>query len=626
MRPQPSHSFCFFLRCKLAAPIPSAAAHAPGSLFVYNKIETFKAVDKQGLLNDAAGVIWADMLSGAAAEDPGLLNRFVLIVHADLKTWKFYYWFCFPGLSIPPAQEGAPAAAVVHAARPQLAREAFGATGLAALASSVTAHTAEAAEPLQSAFILARVADGSFAVHRLAEHTLLAPQPATEVGEAFLCVVDPCTLDSTPGWTLRNLLCLAASVWKLPAVSVICYKVDATTGELGHSLVLRLNLPPQSAQLSIDRSVSCPKAVGWEMDAKGKPRPRLVKMGAVMDPRRLAESAVDLNLQLMRWRLMPELAVGKIAETKCLLLGAGTLGCQVARSLMGWGVRTISFVDCGRVSFSNPVRQSLFEFEDCTGGGKPKAEAAAAAVRRIFPGVVAASYDLSIPMPGHPLPESEHEKLGEDVKLLDGLIQSHDVIFLLTDTRESRWLPTLLATDHGKLALTVALGFDSYLVMRHGISPARPPQQPDLPADLHRAQEPDPAGPGDTGAPAPADDAPHLGCYFCADVVAPADVSTPTRHLDPIRTLVALQLQPENDGWLLAVDVRPDARSAMHCDSSRIGRDIWGGRSRGALAKCHCQGWHGCNPAHHAIVHTWTVCIRTLMADGAGSAIRYSCW
>lgn len=49
---------------------------------------------------------------------------------------------------------------------------------------------------------------------------------------------------------------------------------------------------------------------------------------------RLAEQAVDLNLKLMRWRILPELDLEKIAATKCLLLGAGTLGCYVARALM----------------------------------------------------------------------------------------------------------------------------------------------------------------------------------------------------------------------------------------------------------------------------------------------------
>jgi hypothetical protein len=48
----------------------------------------------------------------------------------------------------------------------------------------------------------------------------------------------------------------------------------------------------------------------------------------------LAESAVDLNLKLMRWRLLPEIQLEKMAGTKCLLLGAGTLGCNVARALL----------------------------------------------------------------------------------------------------------------------------------------------------------------------------------------------------------------------------------------------------------------------------------------------------
>lgn len=175
--------------------------------------------------------------------------------------------------------------------------------------------------------------------------------------------------------------------------------------------------------------------VGWEKNRKGALLPQVVNLRATMDPTSLAASSVDLNLKLMKWRLVPDLDLGKIAATKCLLLGkssqhffftiicifsgiihatfvtgSGTLGCNVARCLMGWGVRKITFVDNGKVgreiifvsnkkkinlfnlnsslqvSYSNPVRQSLFNFEDCLDGGKPKAKAASDMIKKIFPG------------------------------------------------------------------------------------------------------------------------------------------------------------------------------------------------------------------------------------------------
>ena len=48
-----------------------------------------------------------------------------------------------------------------------------------------------------------------------------------------------------------------------------------------------------------------------------------------------------------------------------------------------------------------------FEFEDCLDGGRPKAQAAAARLKRIFPGVRSTGEILAVPMPGHPLANEE---------------------------------------------------------------------------------------------------------------------------------------------------------------------------------------------------------------------------
>lgn len=54
-------------------------------------------------------------------------------------------------------------------------------------------------------------------------------------------------------------------------------------------------------------------------------------------------------------------------------------------------------------------------------------------------------------MPGHPILPQETDHVLEECKQLQNLVSSHDVVFLLTDTRESRWLPTLLCANTNKV-------------------------------------------------------------------------------------------------------------------------------------------------------------------------------
>lgn len=51
-------------------------------------------------------------------------------------------------------------------------------------------------------------------------------------------------------------------------------------------------------------------------------------------------------------------------------------------------------------------RQSLYDFEDCKAGNRQKSEAAANALKRIYPSVNSKGVSMKIPMPGHPISAS----------------------------------------------------------------------------------------------------------------------------------------------------------------------------------------------------------------------------
>ncbi|CAG0899101.1 unnamed protein product [Darwinula stevensoni] len=465
-----------------------------GTLMNKNTLDGFRDLDKKALLQEVGKELWKQIQNGQALENPTILNSFLLLTFADLKKYRFYFWFAFPALLHPSTP--------VYASSIHDIAEEMNPKQVASLGDAYSNIPAES--PSKQFFIVTLLNDNCDIASLATFNEKVEEWRRNSATKFYLGFADPSQLEANPGWSLRNFIALIHHLWYPDLgdeVKVLCLRMEYGKG--GSNVAKSICVTVQLSSL-LAETPDFPGTIGWEKNLKGNMGPRMADLSSSLDPIRLAESAVSLNLQLMRWRLVPSLDLEKVEQTRCLLLGAGTLGCNIARCLLGWGVREITFVDSGKISFSNPVRQSLFVHEDCLEGGKNKAEAAARALQLIFPPVRSRGEALHIPMPGHPVSKAEEESLKSAVARLEELVASHDVVFLVMDSRESRWLPTLLGAVHQKLVITAALGFDSFLVMRHGL----------------KTCSVDPGG-----------DSPPLACYFCGDVVAPGN-SMKARTLD----------------------------------------------------------------------------------------------
>jgi ubiquitin-like modifier-activating enzyme ATG7 len=502
---------------------PAGFYRAEGMIKNVNTIEDYKNVDKIQMLQTAGRTLWDAINDGTIFSCPSLLASFIVLSFADLKKYRFSYWFAFPALVMDPSWAPVSETGTSGDVTPH---KKLSSDESSALVDKVQTWR-YSVDSRQHGFFLAKKSrkpqpktepdsgdEGRSASPPLTPGSSLsfawqvASLSAYETGffegeysdDCFVCFADPSNYAEpgpvAPAWALRNLLVLVRQRWKRDRIQILCYRETQARRDAARSVILDMEIPRQvkkKAEEEVAKDpLALPKVVGWERNAQGKLAGRMVDLTEYMDPKKLADSSVDLNLKLMKWRISPNLNLDLIKETKCLLLGAGTLGSYVSRNLLGWGVRKITFVDNGAVSFSNPVRQPLFNFRDCLEGGKKKATVAADALKEIYPGVDSSGHVMSVPMAGHPVTDearthAEFEKLKE-------LIDEHDVVFLLMDSRESRWLPTVMGKAAGKLVVNAALGFDTYVVMRHGTRPAALAE-------------------GQTG----------LGCYFCNDVVAPAD-------------------------------------------------------------------------------------------------------
>ncbi|KAH7420136.1 autophagy-related protein-like protein 7 [Cadophora sp. MPI-SDFR-AT-0126] len=514
--------------------VPAGYIRAEGKIKNVNTIEDFKNMDKAAMLQTAAKQIWDAINDGTIYSIPSLLSSFTILSFANLKKYTFTYWFAFPALHSEPVWKQ------VEAGSP----------------SQLTGKetTALADEVGTWRYATDKREHGFFLAKKVPLPSTESPRPATpgasgddldykwvigslrefESGffdgipleNQFVAFVDPSTYPENPGWMLRNLLVLIKRRFKLNKVQVLCYRDIHSRRHEARSRIIVLETEGQAAETDV-----MPKVTGWERNSNQKLSPKTTNLAQYMDPSHLADQAVDLNLKLMKWRIAPDLNLNKIKDTKCLLLGAGTLGTYVSRLLMGWGVRKITFIDNASVSFSNPVRQPLFDFKDCIDGGAKKAYRAAEALQEIYPGVDSTGFVMSVPMLGHPITDEQNTRL--DFETLEKLMEDHDAIFLLMDTRESRWLPTVMGKAKNKLVLNAALGFDTWVVMRHGVFAE------------------------DGGQAA-------LGCYFCNDVVAPAD-SVKDQTLDQQCTVTRPGVAPTASAQLVELMVS----ALQHPDGAR---------------------------------------------------------
>uniref|UniRef100_A0A182VPS7 Ubiquitin-like modifier-activating enzyme ATG7 n=1 Tax=Anopheles minimus TaxID=112268 RepID=A0A182VPS7_9DIPT len=472
-----------------------------GILLNHNTLESFRSCDKNMVLRGQASQFYHNLLKQESIQSSADLVYYMLLSFADLKTYRFYHWFAFP---VPTEityryddEQPIPSNLDVK------------------LRKSICQFLYQKPIPNEPFFIYHAIKGIKLLVDYIQHHSPDTNFRAEDMEPFYFCFYDPRSdTKSVPvSWHLRQMLTyLVLTSPVLAEQGIKCIRVTGST--------------PAELQLSL-MTIYLPKHVtdvndlklwaGWESDRNGKYLPRVTSLNDSMSRESLAGNAVNLNLKLMKWRLIPALNLIAIKQAKCLLLGAGTLGCNVARSLMAWGVSNITIVDYGKVSLSNPIRQSLYRFDDALNGGKTKATTASERLLEINPAAKIVGVDLKIPMPGHPIGQEIAETKDTLDKLIR-LIEENDFIYLLTDSRESRWLPTMLGAFYNKHIINAALGFDSYLVMRHGKNEdgyidTKNDADSSCPAGFRKINSYD------------------LGCYFCNDIVAPGN-SMKDRTLD----------------------------------------------------------------------------------------------
>ena len=176
-------------------------------------LQAFDKIDKKDLIQTQARIIYQAVQNNTALIDPSVLSQFNLLVFADLKVYKFYFWFCLPVLLPDIHFESASPPAYLSQENPKLVVDTYKSLRARdALTVGCSHHVFMSVLSPQAsgASSLLNLADGWSRRYESGSYIfILDSQPATSSSSQSASTTE--AAKGTFGWGMRNLLYLLAS-------------------------------------------------------------------------------------------------------------------------------------------------------------------------------------------------------------------------------------------------------------------------------------------------------------------------------------------------------------------------------------------------------------------------------
>jgi ubiquitin-like modifier-activating enzyme ATG7 len=233
-----------------------------------------------------------------------LLSSFVILSFADLKKYKFSYWFAFPAIhSDPPWIPARPVGSESDTNTNQEDPSALQAEHLSSTESNSLVEAVQtwsySVDDRQRGFFLARKQkpdsnnsdQNTWRIASLSEYENGFFNGAA-LENRYVCFADPSNYEKAPGWMLRNLLVLVRKRWGLNQVQILRYRDTQSKRDEGRSMVFSLQSSSEPTKEQLQQS-QLPKITGWERNPAGKLSGRTVSLAEYMDPTRFVSPDIS---------------------------------------------------------------------------------------------------------------------------------------------------------------------------------------------------------------------------------------------------------------------------------------------------------------------------------------------